>query len=127
LTELYCDHNIARQLVNLLRRAGYDVLTADDIGLAAAKDDQQLLTAAQRGRTLLTYDAEDFWLLHRAWLRWTAAWNVSLQHRGILLLPQPPKPSNSDTAQAVDSFLGGEPQLANKLYRWKATGWQELR
>ncbi|MGN6813657.1 MAG: DUF5615 family PIN-like protein [Thermomicrobiales bacterium] len=127
MTELYCDHNIARQLVSLLRRAGYDVLTADEIGLAAAKDDQQLLTAAQRGRTLLTYDAKDFWLLHRAWLRWTGAWNVSRQHRGILLLPQPSKPSNSDMAQAVDSLLGSELQLANKLYRWKSTGWQELR
>jgi predicted nuclease of predicted toxin-antitoxin system len=117
LTELYCDHNIARQLVSLLRRADYDVLTADEIGLAAAKEDQQLLTAAQRERTLLTYDAEDFWLLHRAWLRWTAAWNVSLQNRQIVTRRKPWTTFLAASHSSPTNSTAGMPQAGRNYGR----------
>ena len=66
---------------------GPDVLLASDLGMERATDDEQLLVAANLNRILVTCDRKDFILLHDAWHRWSAAWNVVAHHAGILVIP----------------------------------------
>ena len=64
----------ARALVNLLRSAGHDVVTATGAGLGAASDQYVLAYARAQGRVLLTRNAGDFRDLHE----------VDSDHPGIL-------------------------------------------
>ena len=73
MADAYADHNMSFDIVGLLRHAGHRVVTARDLGLDHADDDVHLLTAAQRGWTLLTSNSKDFRLLHDAWRRWSSA------------------------------------------------------
>jgi hypothetical protein len=124
VAKLYCDQNVDRDLANLLRGRGHDVVIAYDLTLARAKDDRHLLTAATEQRTLVTYNRDDFVLLHDAWRRWSAAWRVTSRHAGILVLPQPPKWPTPEAAPEVDRLLRSARALDNELYEWRrASGW----
>ena len=58
------------------------------LGREGSTDDEQLLVASQDGRILVTHSEQDFILLHYTWQRWAAAWGVTAQHAGILIVPQ---------------------------------------
>jgi hypothetical protein len=60
--------------VERLRRLRFTVETAFEERLSAAKDEEVLLFAANRGALLLTHDEHDYKLLFRAWHRWCNAW-----------------------------------------------------
>jgi glutathione synthase/RimK-type ligase-like ATP-grasp enzyme len=63
--KLYLDEDTARnQLLRALRRAGHDVQTAVQIGLAGESDPVQLMTAIQEERSTLTHNYCDFEDLH---------------------------------------------------------------
>ena len=57
-----------------MRRLRFTVETAFEERLSAAKDEEVLLFAANRGALLLTHDEHDYKLLFRAWHRWCNAW-----------------------------------------------------
>lgn len=118
MPELYADHNISRVTKQLLRAARFAVHDTAGIGGARARDDAQLLIAAERSLVLLTHNRKDFELLHDAWLRW----GVQQQHAGILIPPQEWPPQRC--AAAIASFLAAAPELANHLYTFdKGRGW----
>jgi predicted nuclease of predicted toxin-antitoxin system len=56
----------ARNLVNLLRAANYDVVTVNDSSLEGCSDSAVLDYARQQGRLLLTRNCDDFLELHQA-------------------------------------------------------------
>lgn len=124
MVRFYFDHNVSAALLDSLRRSGHDIVTADELSLAAATDDEHLLGAAQDARVFLTYNIGDFELLHDAWRRWSVAWQVRQQHAGILILDQPPRLMPLESAREVERLLASEPNLINELYRWtRAIGW----
>jgi Domain of unknown function (DUF5615) len=130
VAEFYLDHNVAAAIAGHLRAAGHGALTADELGLAGARDHRHLLEAAQRGRVFVTYNWDDFRLLHDAWVEWPPAWGVEPrpQHAGVVVIPQPDPRRGSwlapDAAAHLAAFVDGVPPLANALYRWfPRDGW----
>ncbi len=124
MTAFYTDHNVTAHLAPALRSLGHSVVTARDLGLQQAADDEHLLLAAQRGWLLVTHNATDFALLHDAWRRWGAAWRVrpTPEHAGILVMPDLWTPER--LADELDRFLQSGPRLVNQLYRFlPGHGW----
>ncbi len=122
MAAFYLDHNVALQVVRLLARAGHTAISTRSLGRQRADDDEQLLLAAQHRWIVATHNEDDFELLHKAWLRWSHAWNVSPTHAGVLILEHVPPP---DIAQALLQLtIYGWP-LTNHLYKWSKTrGWR---
>ena len=124
MVRLYFDHNVSSDLLRSLRHGGHDIVAAGELALSAATDDEHLLRAAEDARTFLTYNVKDFLLRHDARRRWSAAWRVTRQHAGILILEQPPRLIPVEATREVERLLALEPPLSGELYRWtRASGW----
>ena len=122
------DHNVSRQIADLLRARGHDVVTARELGLEDAADDVHMLAAIQASRVFVTHNRADFVLLHYAWRRWTAAWRVSRPHRGILVVPQPPHLSPARVADELHAIQAAV-SLVDELYEYEwqtGLGWTRL-
>lgn len=120
MVRLYLDNDVKLPAALALQARGHDVVHVRDFGTFAASDDYHLLASARLNRVLVTCNRKDFILLHRAWLRWTAEWNVARQHAGILIVPQ----VGVDTAVIVDDFFKLSFPTPNSLYRYdRALGW----
>jgi hypothetical protein len=122
MASLYLDHDVAVRLVPSLAVRGHMVRHARDEGQARAGDEAILLYAARRGWILVTHNRADFRLLHAAWQCWRAAWRITEQHAGILIIEQRP----TDELEPVrDRLLRAAPPLAGTLYAWTRTnGWR---
>ena len=116
---LYLDNCVARQVAHRLNAAGYDVVTAAELGLRSAPDGRQLLVATQQNRVLVSHNASHFELLHDAWHRWSQAWGTPVQHAGILVL-QHARPEME--ARYIGEIMASGWPLANELYRWRVHG-----
>lgn len=55
---LLLDQGLPRLAVPELRRSGFDVVHAGDVGMAVATDDELLLFARREGRIIVTLDAD---------------------------------------------------------------------
>jgi len=64
----------AKRLVNLLRDTGHDVVTANEANLMGQSDANVLDYARQEKRVVLTYNCNDFQVLHK----------LNSEHPGIL-------------------------------------------
>ncbi len=71
MASIYLDHAVSAHIAARLRYYGHYAVTARELGLDAAKDDEHLLVAAQRSWIFVTHDEGDFTLLHDAWRRWS--------------------------------------------------------
>ena len=69
----------AHALLNGLRHRGWDVTSSRERGLLRCTDEEQLVWAAERGRTIYTYNASDFCRLHSEFLR------AGRHHAGIIV------------------------------------------
>lgn len=78
---LYFDEHVPILLTQLLREQGYDVLTADEAGMAHKKhsDGTQLRFAASQGRAIFTFDKVDYIDLSREWAQ------AGDHHSGIVI------------------------------------------
>ena len=125
----YFDHGVSEQMAALLDRKGHDILSTQDRGQTRASDDQQLLTAYQLGRILVTHNAGDFRLVHYAWRLWPGALGLEWPpHPGILVIPQPPELSIERAAEELDKFVRSGRRIVNELYRLRVPGgWQRER
>lgn len=118
MARFFLDHNVSHRLAPALRRLGHDVVTARDLGLEGADDDQQLTAATDAARVLVTHNRKDFIALHRAWHRWSRRWGVEAAHGGILvLLPQKPELPVAAAARALDEAITRY-RVANELLEY---------
>jgi hypothetical protein len=80
---LYHDHNFHERFAVDLRRHGFDLVMAREMGHQLLSDEDHLTWATGQGRALLTHDLRDFVPLARRW-------NFEgRQHAGIILSEQP--------------------------------------
>jgi hypothetical protein len=110
----------------VLAREGHDARIARDERLDRADDGAILLHAAEHGWITVTHNRDDFWLLHRAWYRWAAAWRATPapRHAGILVIPQRRHLSYEQLASRVAEFLTSHPDGSNQFYEWTVLrGW----
>lgn len=70
MASIYLDHDVPTQIKRGLQEQGHDVVATRDLRSQRADDAEQLLSAAQMKRMLVTHNREDFELSHRAWLLW---------------------------------------------------------
>lgn len=127
MADFYFDHNIAVEIAHVIRSSEHTATTAGEIGLASATDDEHLVIAAKRGAVLIMHNRKDFILLHDAWRRWSAEWNVTRRHAGILVVAQLNPTWISRTATEVVTLVETDLSLANMLYIWRpAAGWRQL-
>lgn len=103
---------------------GIPTVSAREIGQEQGDDAEHLFIAARQQRIIVTYDRDDFTLLHRAWLRWSAGWQVWVDHPGILIIPQPPRLSVAQSDREIASLLIHQPVMVNVLFVWTTSaGW----
>jgi len=118
---LYFDHDVSNVVVSRIRDRGKAITSTKELGLDAAMDGMQLLTAARHGWLLITHDQTHYKVLHDAWFRWGAAWGVPQSHGGIVVLPHG---SPSFVEQLLVAFLATFSDFADKLFQWRpAVGW----
>lgn len=80
---LYVDEDAAQSIVvDGLRRAGFDVVTASQAEMRGAADEAQLTHAASDGRALYTLNVAHFARLHNEAVR------DGRQHAGIIVVPR---------------------------------------
>ena len=76
----YFDHDADRRLAEALRRRGFDVETAGDLGRKADLDETQLAYASSSRRIFVTHNVHHFPAIHLAWL------HSGRRHSGIVVL-----------------------------------------
>lgn len=103
----YANENLAAELVNELRRLGYDVLTSREAGNAnqGVPDNEVLSTAAVDGRCVVTFNRDDFLALHRQ----------GMEHGGIVVCKD--DPDRIGLAKVLHEYLVTQQSLHNRLIR----------
>ncbi|MDJ0662753.1 MAG: DUF5615 family PIN-like protein [Crocosphaera sp.] len=64
LALLIDEDTLAKVLVKMLKKAGHDVLTVNEVGLSGEPDEVILNYARKNNRILLTHNCQDFEALH---------------------------------------------------------------
>jgi uncharacterized protein with PIN domain len=77
--KLYLDEDVSPELARLLRAHGYDVVSVHERGSFGVPDEEHLGVASSEGRTLLTYNYDDFLALGRTWFA------AGRDHAGIVV------------------------------------------
>lgn len=75
---LYLDADVNAKLAVFLRSAGYDCVSAREIGHDTLDDESLLTYVANDQRTLLTHNTQDFIPIFERW------WHADLHHCGII-------------------------------------------
>lgn len=81
---LYLDADVDVKLAANLRDAGYDCVSAREVGNAVLDDETQMVYATSEGRVLLTHNIQDFVPIFKHW------WYANLNHPGIIVSQQIP-------------------------------------
>jgi Domain of unknown function (DUF5615) len=79
---IYTDEDVTADLAPALRWRGYTAQSTAEASNFRIPDEAQLTFATERGMALLTYNAQDFILLARAWYR------DGREHAGIVISEQ---------------------------------------
>jgi len=107
MARLYADEQFPRQVSELLRMMGHDILTVQEAGNAnlGIPDDRVLEFAVQNQRAVLTLNRQDFIQLHRA--------NPS--HCGIIVCTN--DMDRSRMAIRINDAIATEESLTSQLIR----------
>jgi hypothetical protein len=101
-------------LINLLRHAGYVIVSPRDGGTLGWDDADHLEYATQHGHALLTHDPQDFQALHNVWQ------SQGRQHPGLLLVYQDNDSSRDMTAndivRALENLLASGLPIVNTIH-----------
>ena len=112
---LYLDED-AMVLTRALGDSGWNVHRCTESRLTghAATDPRQLREAANLERTLITYNRQDFRLVHEAWIL------AGGEHHGILSIRGGVSAEYSDFTEAIDALLRGlfTTGLRNSMLVW---------
>jgi hypothetical protein len=81
----YLDHNFDMEIGLAVRRLGFDTVLAKEVGNERLSDEAQLEWASRHRRTLITYDRDDFPMLHYQWV------SRGQVHAGIIVSLAPPR------------------------------------
>ncbi len=93
---LYLNHDVSKVAAEALRREGFDVVAAEEAGMADASDADQLRHATEQGRALVSFNVRDYPSIHSEYLR------EGRGHCGIVLSRQL---AVRDTIRALRALL----------------------
>ena len=90
--KLFIDEDsLSKPLVKLLRKAGHDVFTVNEVGLSGKSDLIVLNYARETGRIIVTHNCKDFENLHKQ----------TLAHPGIFAIRNDSNYSKNMSRQAI--------------------------
>lgn len=117
MADLYFDADVMPSFRLLLKDRGHDVLTTQELGRTAALDAEQLLTATELDRILVTHNGKDFRTLCQAWPVWRRVWGLAPIHRaGVVAIPQQTLLPYRDAARQIDRLLTMRDRLSNEFW-----------
>lgn len=118
---LYMDQDSGNDaVVNRLRVAGIDVVTAPGAGHQRASDVEQLAFATAEGRTIYTANRGDFARIHKEWMA------EGRDHAGIITRSQQ-RMSVGDQVRGLRRLCAAfEPEAAVNLFEY-LEGWVRFR
>lgn len=106
---------------------GHDVVRTLNTKLGTESDPQQLLTATDSNRTLVTHNTKDFVLLHIAWRRWTDRWGIDPgPHAGVVGIPQKTHFPVQEAARQIDALVSQVDSPLTGVWAWnlRSQDWQ---
>lgn len=128
MAELYLDADVRPSFRLLLEVRGHDVLATQELDQVAALDAEQLLTATQLDRILVTHNGKDFRTLCQAWPTWRRVWGLDLaEHAGVIAIPQQTLPPYPQAARQIDHLLKQHDRVWNGLWFFDLRGGGWLR
>ena len=95
----YLDHNFHERIGLALRRAGFDVVIAKEVGNEALSDEEHLEWATEHCRTVLAHDRVDFTKLNLEWAL------EGRPHGGIIISVAPPEIPYREVIARLFRFL----------------------
>ena len=107
MARLYSNENLAIDLVEALRQFNHDILSSYDAGQAnqGIPDDEVLEYATLNDRSVITFNRDDFVVLHRN----------GVSHAGIIICKD--DRDYLGQAQALHDYLETQDRLDNRLIR----------
>ena len=79
--KFYLDENMSPKIADIMRKFGIDAVSAHEVDMAGAADEEQLDLAARQGRCLVTFNRNDFIELSRLYL------DAGRAHPGVIIIP----------------------------------------
>jgi hypothetical protein len=79
--KFYLDEDLSPRIAEALRKLGSDVISAHEVQMMGASDEEQLDFAAREERCLVTFNRNDFIMLTRLYL------DSNRPHRGVIIVP----------------------------------------
>lgn len=119
--QLYFDHHVRNRFAVDLRRHGFDVVQAREVGNELAADEEHLLWATEHRRVIFTHDLTDYPPLADKWFL------EGRDHGGIILSVQPGQETPYSTLlrrflRLLDTVTADE--MINRL-EWLDSRWSE--
>jgi predicted nuclease of predicted toxin-antitoxin system len=81
MMKFYLDEDLSPKIAESLRKLGSDVISAHEVQMIGASDDEQLDFAATERRCLVTFNRNDFILLTHLYL------DSNRPHCGVIVVP----------------------------------------
>lgn len=126
MAKIYLDHNIPLLVARALNERGHDAVPARDFHHNRAPDYEILAEATRERRTLVTHNANDFRLLHGAWMLWSNNWNVPAEHAGILIVQADLNLDVRAIANCLEEFFQQYSLPTNELHHYGTHGWKQI-
>jgi predicted nuclease of predicted toxin-antitoxin system len=79
--KFYLDEDLSPTITEIMRRVGTDAITAHEVEMTGATDEEQLDLAAGQGRCLVTRNRNDFIMISRMYL------DSNRPHCGVIIVP----------------------------------------
>lgn len=103
--KFYLDEDVSPKIGETVRKLGADAVSAHDMNMAAAADEEQLDLAARQGRCLVTFNRNDFIELSRMYL------DAGRAHSGVVIVPYTFRGNEFNRiAKALVAFASRNPQ-----------------
>jgi predicted nuclease of predicted toxin-antitoxin system len=79
--KFYLDENLSPTIAEIMKKIGADAISAHQVGMSGAADEEQLDLAAGQMRCLVTFNRDDFILISKMYL------DSNRPHCGIIIVP----------------------------------------
>lgn len=129
MARYYLDEHIGNTLLAPLAYLGHDALSTHGAGNKGLTDPRQLLFATDQDRIMVTFNDQDYVMLHEMLVLSAArgALPAGRLHAGVALLPSTSRVAHALLVAALDELTREVDHTINRCFRWApAFRWKEV-